>query len=177
MRHRNLLALMVGTATLVPSTGEAQDTDRRRTLHEGSAVVITDQAEYTIRILCDDRGRPELGFTTEANRVTRAATGGQSNMVNLRLRPWKDTEDVSISLDGGGIAWIPQPTSAGGVLSLDVVLRPGTFFRNGQPVLVTYDMWKAGDIPDGETRVHFEANCASRDPSAPSFRKRSGPAG
>ncbi|MDH3222190.1 MAG: hypothetical protein OEO23_00630 [Gemmatimonadota bacterium] len=172
-RHRHLV-LTVLTATLVPIGGQAQDTERRRTLHEGSAVVTTDRAEYTIRILCDDGARPELGFTTEANRLTRQATG-RSNMVNLRLRPWKDTEDVSISLDGGGIAWIPQPTSAGGILSLDVVLRPGTFVRNGQPVLVTYDMWKAGDIPDGETHVHFEANCASRDPSAPSFRQRSGP--
>lgn len=170
MRISHVMWMLVAHGILFPLTGSAQD-EPRRTLHEGSAVVRTDSAEYKIRILCDDAARPELGFSTEANRVTRAATGGRYNMVSLRLRPWKDTEDVSVSLDGAGIAWIPRPTSVGGVLSLDVVLRPGTVMRNNMPVLVTYDMWKAGDIPPGETSVHFEANCRSRDPEAPSFRK------
>lgn len=152
-----------------PGQAPAQDGGGEE-LREGSALVRRGADEYLIRILCDG-SQPELGFTTEANRVTRAATGGRSNMVTMRLLPWKDTGDVLISVDGGGQAWVPRPASAGGVLSMDVVLRPGVVVREGQPVAVTYDMWKAGEVGGEETPVHFEANCTRRDPDAPAYRK------
>ncbi|MGI9627378.1 MAG: hypothetical protein ACR2QM_11130 [Longimicrobiales bacterium] len=159
---------------LAPSLGVSQDSSRAR-LSEGSAVVQVADDEYTITILCDDASRPELGFTTEANRITREATG-RSNMVSLRLRPWKDTDDILVSLEGGTAwaAWMGRPSSAGGVLSMDVVLRPTSLVRDYMPTLVTYEMWQDGDIPDGERQVSFEANCSVRDPEAPSYRKLPG---
>lgn len=162
--------MAVGVATLaMPCATVAQDGGRRE-LHEGSAIIRAGADEFLIRILCDDRLRPELGFTTEANRITRAETG-TTNMVTMRLRQWKDTGDVLITIDGSGLAWVPTPSGAGGVLSMDVVLRPGTVMRNREPVLVTYDMWKAGELPEGEKPFHFEANCAQRDPESPAYRK------
>jgi len=162
---------------VVSSPAGAQERARadgaeRRELHPGSAVVRQQggDSEALIRILCDEAGRPEAGFTTEANRVTRRETGGQYNRTSLRLRPWKDTDDVLITTDWG-IAWVPRPASTGGVLSLNVEVRPNQLQRDGQPVLVTYDMWKAGDVPEGSTVVEFEANCATRDPEAPSWRR------
>lgn len=156
---------------LVPSAGVSQDRPRT-TRSEGSAVVRVTDGEYKITILCDDALRPELGFTTEANRITRQATG-RRNMVNLRVRPWKDTNDISVTLEGGTAwaAWMAKPSSAGGVLSMEVVLRPVSFIRDNMPALVTYEMWQAGDIPEGERQVAFEANCGVRDPEAPSYRK------
>lgn len=170
---RDIITFLVVAVTLAPALGSAQPNRERRArnLAEGSALVRSAENEYTIRIECEDAARPEIGFTTEANRRTRQATGGRSNMVSLRLRPWKDTDDVLIHLDGVGQAWLPRPSSAGGILSMAVVLRPGSFVRNGTPVLVTYDMWKQGDIPDGEIPIYFEANCSQRDPEAPTFRK------
>lgn len=156
---------------LMPSAGASQDRVRP-TLSEGSAVVRVADGEYKITVLCDDASRPELGFTTEANRITREATG-RRNMVSLRLRPWKETNDIQVTLEGGTawMAWMPKPSSAGGVLSLDVVLRPVSFVRDNMPTLVTYDMWQDGDLPEGERRAEFEVNCTVRDPEAPSYRK------
>lgn len=154
---------------LLASWAGAAQSGTRKKLAEGSAVVRTEGSEYTITILCDDAQRPELGFTTEANRVTRAATG-RSNMVNLRLRPWKDTGDVVVNLEGW-TAWIPQPSSAAGVLSLDLVLRPNGTVKDNMPILLTYEMWKRGEIAEGERAVAFEATCSSRNPEAPSYRK------
>jgi hypothetical protein len=45
------------------------------------------------------------------------------------------------------------------------------------PVAVTYDMWKAGDVPPERATVEFEANCNVRDPAAPSWRKLDAPNG
>jgi len=154
----------------IPPYVSAQGAGRPE-LHEGSAVVRTENGEHVIRILCDDAARPELGFSTEPNRVTRAATGGRGNAVSLRLRSWKDTGDVLIAVDLLGVAWLPRPTSAAGVLSMDVALRPHSFLRGGVPVTTTYEMWKSGDLPDEETRIEFEADCARRDPEAPATRK------
>ena len=160
---------------LAPATAEAQSTVRSPR-SEGSAIVRVDEGEYTITILCDDASRADLGFTTEANRITRAATG-RRNMVSLRVRPWKDTDDIQITLEGGTAwtAWIPKPSSARELLSLDVVLRPVSYVRDNMPGLLTYEMWKSGDISEGERELEFEANCSVRDPDAPSYRKLSEP--
>lgn len=168
-------AILLLATVILPTYGVAQE-ESRRERHEGSAVVREKggDAEYKIRIECDDASRPELGFTTEPNRVTREATGGKYNMVNLRLRPWKETDDVLIT-SPVGVAWIPRPTSTGGVLSLSVDVVPGKWEENGQPVLLTYDMWKEGVRPEGGATVEFEATCGYRDPEAPSYRRLTNP--
>lgn len=166
-----VLILWVSTPAGAQERAGAERAERRE-LHPGSALVRRQggDSEALIRILCDEAGRPEAGFTTEANRVTRADTGGKYNRTSLRLRPWKDTDDVLITTDWG-IAWVPRPGSAGGVLSMDLEVRPNQVQREGRPVLVTYDMWKAGDIPAERTVVEFEADCATRDPAAPTWRR------
>ena len=168
---RTSAAFLVAAVLLSPAAAGAQE-EARRTLHEGSAVVRESggENEYKIRILCEDASRPEAGFFTEANRVTREATGGQYNMVNLRLRPWKDTDDVLIT-SSLGVAWIPRPASSGGVLSMVLEVVPSSFVENNAPVALTYDMWQDGKRPEGGGTLEFEANCASRDPEAPSFRR------
>jgi len=155
---------------LVPSAAQAQG-GSWRDLPKGSAVVREKggDSEALIRIICDEASRPEAGFTTEANRVTRAETG-RSNMTSLRLRPWQDTNDVLIT-SNWGVAWIPRPISVGGVLTMEVEVRPPTLMRDRMPVAVTYDMWKAGDVSDEGRVIEFEANCSARDPGAPGFRK------
>ena len=168
MTSRRAFQVALSILLLTPAVGVAQPGSRPARA-EGSAIVRTEGSEYTITILCDDASRPERGFTTEANRVTRAATG-RRNMVSLRLRPWQDTGDVLVSLEGWA-AWIPSPSSAGGVLSLDVVLRPMSSTKGNMPVLLTYEMWQRGEIPEGERAIELEANCSTRNPEAPSFRK------
>ncbi|MBT8461547.1 MAG: hypothetical protein KJO44_03420 [Gemmatimonadetes bacterium] len=165
------LAVLLVAVLLPPGRGIAQDAPQR-TLHEGSAVVRTEggDGEYTIRILCESASQPELGFFTEANRITRQATGGRSNMVNLRLRPWKDTDEVQIS-STLGVVWIARPVSTGGVLSLTLDVVPASFLEDNAPVAMTYDRWTAGERPEGGGTLEFEANCGVRDPEAPSYRR------
>ena len=158
---------------LVPPSAGAQESVRPE-LHDGSAVVREQggDSEALIRILCDEVSRPEAGFTTEANRVTRAETG-RSNQASLRLRPWQDTDDILIT-STWGVAWIPRPASAAGALAMEVEVRPPTLMRDNMPVAVTYDMWKAGDLPDERRVIEFEANCGTRDPEAPAWRRLPG---
>ena len=186
MRKAYVATALLSILLLVPSLGAAQQDsilralreavgvaeggDQQSGLFDGSAVVTVDDSEYKIRIQCDTFARPELGFATEPNRVTREATGGQGNTVGLRLRPWKETGDVMVTLERY-VAWIPQPTSTGGVLSLTIDMSPASVMRDNMPVLLTYDMWKSGDRPPGRDGVQFEANCTLRDPEAPSYRK------
>jgi len=167
MTSRTIIALAILIST--PPVLIADDAPRPK-LTDGSAMVRVEEAEYKILIRCDDASRPEMGFSTEANRITRAANGGRYNMVNLRLRSWKDTGDVVISLNGY-IAWIPQPASAGGTLSLQLDMSPTKVVRDGTPVLLTYDMWTSGDRPPGRKGVEIEAQCGERDPEAPSYRR------
>lgn len=168
---RRAATFFLVAAVLLPGGGIAQETSQR-TESEGSAVVRTEggDSEYKIRIVCENASRPELGFFTEANRITREATGGRSNMVNLRLRPWKDTDEVQIS-STLGVAWVTRPASTGGVLSLSVDVVPASFLEDNMPVAMTYDMWKAGKRPEGGGTLNFEANCSFRDPEAPSYRR------
>jgi hypothetical protein len=150
------------------SAGVAQDRSSRPT-YEGSVVLRVADAEYRILILCDDPTRPELGFTTEPNRITRENTG-RSNMVNLRLRPWRDTGDVLVSLDDT-VAWMAQPASDGGVLAFRIDMSPVSITRDGVPALLTYEMWKNGERAEGGRRAEVEAQCGVRDPEAPAFRR------
>lgn len=136
----------------------------------GSAVVSVEDSEYLIRIECRVRNRPEAGFSTEPNRVTRGETGGRSNMVALNLRPWQGSDDVLVSLDRY-VAWVPVPASDAGVLTLELAMSPASVVRNGAPTAVTYDMWKDGDRPPGREQVRIQANCNVRDPAAPAYRK------
>ena len=153
-----LLAFSLFTASLFAKDG-----------HPGSAVVTVSGNEYTIPIECEDPSRPELGFFTEASRITREATG-RSSLVSLRLRVWKDTSDLVISLDRY-VAWVPSPTSSGGTLKMMLDMSPASSLKEGIPTALTYDMWMDGERPEGLKNVRFEANCTSRDPDAPSFRK------
>ena len=50
-------------------------------------------------------------------------------------------------------------------------MHPVSFVRDSRPVAVTYEMWKAGEVPPESTTVEFEANCSVRDPEAPSWRR------
>jgi hypothetical protein len=154
---------------LLPAQAEGQEQQR----FDGSAVIRVDDNEYTIRIECDARARPERGFGTEPNRITRADTGGRSNMVSLRLRQWRDTGEVLVTLDGF-LAWIPRPTSEAGILALDLDMSPTSVVRDGVPTAVTYDMWHSGDRPPGKGGVEIVADCTRRDPAAPSHRKLPG---
>ncbi len=177
MRTPHLFVAALCTVLLTPAflIGQQNRAERPEPV-PGSATVWVGDAEYKIRIECDVASQPELGFTTEPNRITRRDTGGQYNMVNLRLRPWKETGDVMVTLEGT-VAWLPRPTSSGGVLAMQVDLSPASIMRDGTPVLLTYDMWNAGDRPPGRDGVRFEANCADRDPEAPAYRKIPGSGG
>ena len=174
MAKWRLLIAAVAVILSIPVDTRAQEGSRRQ-LHDGSAVVRQKggDSEALIRIECDEAGTPEAGFTTEPNRITREETGGQRNMASLRLRPWQDTDDVLITTNWG-VAWIPRPASSGGVLSMELEVRPPTLMRDGMPTAVTYDMWKAGDVPETSEIVEFEANCTTRDPDAPAWRKLPG---
>jgi hypothetical protein len=163
------LIIALSLLMIVPTALIADETPRPK-LVDGSAVVRVEDAEFKILIRCDDASRPELGFSTEPNRITRAANGGRYNMVNLRLRTWKDTGDVLITLDGY-VSWIPQPASKGETLSLQLDMSPLKVVRDNTPVLLTYDMWTSGDRPPGRKGVEIEAQCGKRDPEAPSYRR------
>ena len=137
----------------------------------GTAVVVVGDQEYTIPVSCDDTSRPAAGVYTEPQKVTRERTG-RSSGVRLTIRPWKDTSDVVVSLDGY-VAWIPSPASTGGVLKLSLAMSPASYVRDGAPVALTYDEWMAGNRPEGKDSVDIEVNCLALDPAAPAFRKLS----
>ncbi len=166
-------ALLLAAVLVPPSALAAQQrTPSESQRFPGSALVVVDDNEFLVRLECRVEGRPEAGFITEANRITREETG-RSNMVALRLRPWQDTDDVVVSLEGW-VAWMPRPTSVGGVLELEVDMAAASSMREGSPVLTTYDMWQNGDRPEGRDGVWFEANCSERNPDAPAYRKLGG---
>ncbi len=167
-----LVALLSMGVLASPAEVAAQGAETPNARHPGSAVVTFGQDEFLIRIECRVPSKPELGLTTEPNRITREEVG-RSNGTALRLRPWEDTGDILVNA-GGKMAWVPAPTSTGGVLSMQVELYPTTITRNGAPVLVTYDMWKAGEHSGEATVAQFEANCTTRDPEAPAYRKLTG---
>ena len=81
-----LRSIVVLSAIMIAPSALIADEKPRPKLTDGSAVIRVDDAEYKILIRCNDASRPELGFSTEPNRITRAAMGGRYNMVNLRLR-------------------------------------------------------------------------------------------
>ena len=139
---------------------------------EGTAVVRVDGGEYTVPIECDNAMRPELGFSTEPNRITRERTG-RTNAINIRVRPSSEAEEIIVSLDRH-VAWLPLPESESGTLSITMDLSPITIMKDGQPVLLTRDMWMNGERPEGLRGATVEAQCAVRDPDAPSYKKITG---
>lgn len=143
-----------------------------QTRFEGSAVVQVDDGQYTVAVECDDAMRPELGFSTEPNRITRERTG-RTNQINIRLRSSGQEDEIIVSLDRY-VAWLAQPTSAGGTLKMTLDMSPVSITKDGQPALLTRDMWMDGERPEGITDVSIEARCSDRDPEAPSYRKISG---
>ncbi|MEZ4700967.1 MAG: hypothetical protein R2834_11595 [Rhodothermales bacterium] len=140
-----------------------------QTRFEGTAVVRVAEAEYTVPIECDDAARPELGFSTEPSRITRERTGRTSG-VNLRVRSSGEPDESIVSLDRY-VAWLPRPASQAGVLTMTIDLSPMTVMQDGQPVLLTRDMWMEGNRPEGLNGVELEARCNGRDPEAPAYRK------
>lgn len=158
----------VGVATLMAIGLTASAVAAQR--FEGTAIVRVDDDEYTIPIECDDSARPELGFSTEPSRITRERTGRTSG-VNLRLRGWPDQPGETVVTLDRYVVWTAQPSSAGGTLSMTLDMSPVSVVRDGVPALLTYDMWTAGDRPTGISGVYVEAQCTSRDPEAPSYRK------
>ncbi len=173
-RSRLALAGALGMGLVLPTGLDAQEpAPRESDRFPGSARIVVDDNEFLVRLECRVQGRPEAGFITEANRITRGETG-RSNAVSLRLRPWQDTDDVVVSLEGW-VAWMPRPTSVDGVLELTVDMAAVSEMRaDGTTVLTTYDMWNAGERPEGRDGIWFEANCAERDPAAPAFGRRGG---
>ena len=164
MNTRRFRSALAAVLSIVVCAVSAQDGK-----HEGSAVVQVGEQEHTIPIICDDPARPEKGLYTEPQRITRERTGRASG-VRLTIRPWKDTSDLSVSLDRY-VAWVPSSPSTGGVLQLVIAMSPNTSVKDGMPVALTYDEWIAGNRPAGLEGVVINANCARRDPAAPAFRK------
>jgi hypothetical protein len=163
LKRRGILAGLATTCVLIASAGVA------RADSDGTAVVTVEDKEYTIPIICRDAAKPELGFSTEPSRVTREATG-RSSLINLRVRPWKDTPELVISLDRY-VAWVPSKPSSGGELEMELDMSPASFLRDNLPVALTYDLWTEGERPPGLTNVRFRATCSYRDPEAPGFQK------
>lgn len=139
-------------------------------LYEGEATVIVGNNEYKIPIECDDANFPEKGFSTEPSRITRERTG-RSSKINLRLRSSKDQENESIISLDRYIAWISQPSSNAGVLSLTLDMSPMSVTRQGLPAFITRDASMSGDRPEGLKGVEITARCDARDPEVPSFRR------
>ena len=163
---------LLGALLIAAAEISAQDRERRPTF-DGSAVVRVDDAEYTIPILCEDAARPEMGFFTEPSRVTRERTG-RTSMISLRVRSSGEPNELVVALDRY-VAWMPQGSSSGGVMTAEIDMSPASMVRNNMPTALTRDMWFDGDRPEGLTGVWFEAHCGVRDPGAPSFRKIPGP--
>ena len=137
--------------------------------HPGSAIVRVADGEYLIPIECYEAARPEKGFSTEPARITKEATG-RNSLIRLIVRPWKETNDVVISLDRY-VAWAPAPASAGGILEMTLDMSPASILKDGMPTALTYDMWMEGERPEGIKNVYFKADCNARDPEAPAYQK------
>jgi hypothetical protein len=152
-------------AVLLLCTGAAQAADTAN----GTAIILVDDQEYTIPIVCEDPSRPASGLYTEPQRLTRERTGRASG-VRLTIRPWKDTAQLVVSLDRY-VAWVPAPSEGGSVLEMTLAMSPASSPRDGIPAALTYDEWLAGDRPPGLENVRIEANCGDLDPAAPAFRK------
>ena len=113
----------------------------------GTAVIVVDQREYTIPIECNDPADASKGFSTDSSRITRERTGRTSG-VRLIVRPWKETDEVVVTLDRF-VAWLPGSVFAGSPVEASIDLSPASVIRDNLPVTITYDMWTAGDRPEG----------------------------
>ncbi len=136
---------------------------------EGTAIVRVDAHEYTIPIECTDARKPMLGVYTEPKRVTRERVGRASG-VRLTVRPWRDTGDMIVTLDRY-VGWALLPPGSGGVLNITLDMSPVSRTVDGKPQTLTYEQWKAGERSIGLDNVYIRADCRSRDPDAPAYRK------
>jgi len=64
------LAVVLTAWACAPDALMAQE-ENRPERHPGTAVIRVADGEYTIPLECRDSSRPELGLTTEPQRVTR----------------------------------------------------------------------------------------------------------
>ena len=124
--------------------------------------------EHLLPIECRDAGDPAAGISTEPARITRTWTNQRSSE-RFNLRPWKNGTHAVVSL-GKYIAWIPTPAAEGPILKLTLEMSPASSLVNGIPRAMTFDRWMAGDRSEALT-VSIEANCATRDPATPRFRR------
>ncbi len=137
---------------------------------EGTATITVGSDVYLIPIECNDARRPGRGVFTEPARITRERTG-RSSGVRLTMRPWQDSGDVLITLDKY-VAWVESPLGAGGVWNvLKLDMSPASRLVNGIPTPLSYDDWENRDRPEGLDDVTIRADCRSRDPEAPAYRK------
>ena len=143
----------------------AQERDE---LHDGSAVIVVDDSEYTIPILCHSATDVMAGFFTQANRITREQTG-RSSMVNLRLDPTDHDNEVRVQLDRY-VAWV-SVNGAANPYAVTLDLANSMDVSAGTPKPVTREDWYNGTRPEGLEGVQIEARCDQRDPEAPKFRK------
>lgn len=149
--------LLIGFATTVMA-----DSD-------GTAVIRAGDTEYTIPVNCKDAQKPEMGVFTEPARITREKTG-RSSGVRLNIRPWKETTDMIVSLDRY-VAWLPLQSSSAGKFELEIDMSPASIMRNNVPAALTYDLWLAGERPEGLKNVWMQVDCNYRDPDAPKSQK------
>ena len=165
-----LLALVLAAAPAV-----AAQESSKRSYFPGTAVVQVADGEHTIPIDCYVRSRPDLGFTTEPNQVTRLRTGRISS-IDLSVGP-ADTDGTHISLEGY-VAKIPNPTSDEGSLSLSVDLtrEDASADRVAAVAFARGEGAVGGRAPDA-LRVVIEAQCNERVPDAPAYRDLGKPRG
>lgn len=168
-----VVASFVTPPLLATSLAQSAVAQERPKLSPGVAVVRVADTEYTIPVECDDAARPEMGFSTEPSRITQQRTG-QTSGVNLRLRTWRDTNLVLISLDRY-MTWMERPSSTAGALVVETAMSPVTLTRDGVPTAYTYDMWTSGDRPVALESARFEARCGVGAPVTPSSRKIGAP--
>ena len=161
---RNSSYRYVATAVLLAGSAFAYEDARS----PGTAVVVVEDREYTLPIECNDPADAGKGFSTEPSRITRERTG-RSSAVRINVRPWKETDELVVSLDRY-VAWVPKSVFKGSPVDARIDMSPASVVRNNMPVTMTYDIWTSGDRPEGLTGVQVRVDCAVRDPEAPSSR-------
>jgi len=162
--HLVLLPLLLSSAIEVSAQESA-----KRSYFVGTAVIQVADGEYTLPIDCYAKSRPDLGFTTEPNQVTRLRTGRLSP-IDLSITPRSESEEMVIALDGY-VARIPRLSATDGTLSLSVDLsREDTSRGTTSAVAFTRDNAANGLHDADRVRVRIDAQCEERSAEAPAHR-------